>query len=163
MNSQDEISFQNIAKDIIYRSKYKELKNIKHHGLNRYIHIMRVSKFTYKISKFLHLDYVSATRAALLHDYFIESSEKNRKMLSNHPLIAYQNAIRDYDLNEKEINAITSHMFPLGKTLPKYKESWVLTIVDKCVALYEMSKFKLSNAVYLYSIFFVNMVFFGQK
>jgi len=162
MDSQDEISFKNIAKDIIYTSKFKELKNIKHHGLNRYIHIMRVSKFTYKVSKFLKLDYVSATRAALLHDYFTESSD-NKTVFANHPHIACENAMRDFGLNDKEKNAIASHMFPLGKTIPKYKESWVLTIVDKSVAMYEMSKFKLSNAIYLYSIFLINMIFFGQK
>lgn len=26
---------------------------------------------------------------------------------------------------------IKTHMFPLNKALPKYKESWVLTFVDK--------------------------------
>jgi len=162
MNSQDELSFENIAKDIIYTNKYKELKNIKHHGITRYIHIMRVAKFTYKISRFLKLDYVSATRAALLHDYFLESSE-NRKVFANHPKIACNNALEDYKLNEVEKNAITSHMFPLGKTLPKYKESWILTFVDKSVAVYEMSRFKLNNAITLYFIFFINMILFGQK
>lgn len=161
MNSQDEISFENIAKDIIYTDKYNELKNIKHHGLTRYIHIMRVSKFTYKISKFLRLDYVSATRAALLHDYFTESSDS--KVFANHPQIACENAMKDFKLNQKEQNAITSHMFPLGKTVPKYRESWILTLVDKSVAIYEMSRFKLSNALYLYSIFLINMLLFGQK
>lgn len=33
MNSQDDISFENIAKNIINKDKYKELKRIKHHGL----------------------------------------------------------------------------------------------------------------------------------
>ena len=162
MNSQYDISFENIAKNIINKDKYKELKRIKHHGLNRYIHIMRVSKFTYKISKFLHLDYVSATRAALLHDYFVESAD-NKKVFANHPQIASNNAIKDYGLNALEKNAIESHMFPLGKTLPKYKESWILTLVDKSVAIYEMSRFKLSNAIHLYSIFIINMILFGQR
>lgn len=162
MTSKKEISFENIAQDIIYKSKYKELKNISHHGLNRYIHIMRVSKYTYKISKFLKLDYVSATRAALLHDYFTESSN-NKEVFANHAHIASSNASKDYGLNIKEQNAIESHMFPLGKTLPKYKESWVLTLVDKTVAIYEMSRFKLSGALHLYSIFFINMLLFGQK
>ena len=162
MNSQDEISFENIAKDIIYTSKYKKLKDIKHHGLNRYIHIMRVSKFTYKITKFLKLDYVSATRAALLHDYFIESSD-NKEVFANHPHIALNNAMNDYGLNIKEQNAIESHMFPLGRTLPKYRESWILTLVDKTVAIYEMSRFKLSGVLHLYSIFLINMLLFGQK
>ena len=79
------IDFDTIASEIINKDKYISLKDDPHHGLNRYIHIMRVSKYTYKISKFLKLDYISATRAALLHDYFTESS--NNKEVFSHNLL----------------------------------------------------------------------------
>lgn len=164
---ESDISFDNIAHDIINTNKFNELKNEKHHGLTRYIHVMRVSKFTYKISKKLGMDYVSATRAALLHDYFtkndFDEESTSRKELVNHPSIACINALKEFKLNELEINAIESHMFPLSKTLPKYKESWLLTLVDKSVATYEMTKFKLSNALTIYTLFVMNMILFGQK
>lgn len=163
---QNEISFDDIAKTIINTSKFNELKSESHHGLTRYIHVMRVSKYTYKISKFLHLDYVSATRAALLHDYFtIEDFNgiTGIKRGIEHPNIAYDNALKDFELNKKEENAITAHMFPLGTTIPKYKESWVLTLVDKSIATYELSKYKFSNAIAVYTLFVINMLLFGQK
>ena len=43
------ISFSEISKDIINTNKFNELKKENHHGLTRYIHVMRVSKFTYKL------------------------------------------------------------------------------------------------------------------
>ena len=87
----DNISFNDIADSIINTKKFNELKSESHHGLTRYIHVMRVSKYTYKISKKLGFDYVSATRAALLHDYFTEydfNGTKGIKKGIDHPLIA---------------------------------------------------------------------------
>ncbi len=166
MQNNEDVSFENIAKNIITTDKFNELKKESHHGLTRYIHVMRVSKFTYKISKWLHFDYVTATRAALLHDYFTESDfngEKGLKKGVEHPKIACNNAMKDFDLTKKEQNAIVSHMFPLGKSIPKSKEGWVLTFVDKGVAVYELSKYKLSNAIAIYTLFIINMIFFGQR
>ena len=166
MNTSKDISFDNIALDIIKTNKFNELKNESHHGLTRYMHVLRVSKFTYKITKFLKMDYVSATRAALLHDYYTGSDLENiteARKLKEHPKVASNNALNDFNLNEIEINAIESHMFPIGKCLPKYKESWVLTTVDKGVATYEMTKFKWKNAIAVYMIFIMNMIMFGQK
>ena len=166
MNTSNDISFDNIALDIIKTNKFNELKNESHHGLTRYMHVLRVSKFTYNITKFLKMDYVSATRAALLHDYYTSSDLHDItevKKLNKHPKVASNNALNDFNLNKREINAIESHMFPLGKVLPKYKESWVLTTVDKGVAAYEMTKYKWKNAIALYMIFIMNMIMFGQK
>lgn len=166
MQPSNEISFDNIAKDIIKTNKFNELKNESHHGLTRYIHVMRVSKVTYKIAKFLRLDYVSATRAALLHDYYTARDLKDvsePKKLNLHPSVAKENAIKEFKLNKKEINAIEAHMFPLGKSFPKYKESWLLTGVDKTISTYEQYKFKWKNAIAVYTIFLINMIMFGQK
>lgn len=161
-----EISFDEIANNIINTDKFNELKKESHHGLTRYMHVMRVSRFTYKISKFLHLDYVSATRAALLHDYFTESDFNGVTGIKKglvHPTIAYNNACKDFYVNELEKNVIVSHMFPLGKVIPKYRESWVVTLVDKGVATYELSKYKFKNAITIYMLFIMNMILFGQK
>ena len=166
MQKSKNISFDNIAKDIIKTNKFNELKSERHHGLTRYIHVMRVSKFTYKIAKFLHMDYVSATRAALLHDYYTAKDFDNVteiKKLNMHPIIASNNASKEFELNAIEKNAIEAHMFPMGKTIPKYKESWLLTAVDKTVATYEQSKYKWKNSIALYMIFIMNMIMFGQK
>lgn len=162
----DNLDFLDIADSIINTKKFNELKKESHHGLTRDIHVMRVSKYTYKITKTLGMDYVSATRAALLHDYFTESDFNGTKGIKKgiyHPIIAFNNASKEFSLNEIEKNAITSHMFPLGKAIPKHKESWVLTLVDKSVATYELTKFKFKNAIAVYTIFLINMILFGQR
>ena len=100
-------SFESIANEIINSDKYQALKNENHHGLSRYDHSLRVARNTYKISKKLKLDYISATRGALLHDYFTNEEYRNTKGMkkySMHPVIALNNAIREYDLNQIEEN-----------------------------------------------------------
>ncbi len=144
------VKFDTIAKDIIKTDKFQSLKDEPHHGLSRYDHVMRVAKGTYRISSVLGMDYVSATRGALLHDYFNDFEYKNTKKTkkgSTHPVIALNNARCEHHLNKKEENIIISHMFPLGKIRPNCKESWVVTIVDKNVALYECTRYKFKNFV----------------
>ena len=133
-----DVSFETIANEIIYKDKYQSLKNDPHHGINRYMHSMNVAKRTYKISKKLKLDYVSATRGALLHDYFNDVDYKETKGMKKyriHPTIALNNALREFDLNSKEENIIVSHMYPFGKVKPNCKESWIVTTVDKSLAI----------------------------
>ena len=142
------VKFDIIAKDIIEKEKFLSLKNDPHHGLTRYDHVLRVAKNTYRLSKILRMDYISATRGALLHDYFNDSDYHNTKGMkknSLHPVIALNNARREYQLNGKEENIIVRHMFPLGKTKPNCKESWLVTSVDKGVATYECLRYKLKN------------------
>lgn len=135
-----ELSFDEIAKPIMKNKKYQKLAQESHHGITRMDHTMRVSKYVYKYSKKLGLDYVSATRGALLHDFFTNAEFGRRHGLIQglvHPDIALQNARGEFEVNEIEANAIECHMFPLNLKMPKYKEGWVLTLVDKGVAIYE--------------------------
>ena len=155
--------FESIASEIIYNDKYQSLKSENHHGLSRYDHSMRVARNTYKISKKLKLDYVSATRAALLHDYFTDEDYRNTKGMkkySMHPVIALNNAIREYDLNPIEENVIVSHMFPMGKVKPNCKESWLVTSVDKGVAIYECARYKAKEAFAFGFVLLINFLHF---
>lgn len=155
------IDFDTIASEIINKDKYISLKDNPHHGLNRYIHSMNVAKGTYRISKLLKMDYVSATRGALLHDYFNDSdyrSTKGFKKGAMHPVIALNNARREFELNEKEENIIVSHMFPLGDVKPNCRESWIVTGVDKIVAIRECGIYKLREKIALGVIFIVNFI-----
>ena len=50
---------------------------------------------------------------------------------------------RKISLSDIEKNIIWAHMFPIYVALPKYAESWVVTVTDKVVASYEFClKFK---------------------
>ena len=153
------VKFDVIAKDIIEKEKFKSLKEEPHHGLNRYDHVIRVAKGTYKVSKLLRIDYISATRGALLHDYYNDADFLNTKGLkkgSVHPVIALNNARCEYCLNKKEENIIISHMYPMGDYKPNCKESWIVSGVDKTVALYECARYKLKYSLYLFFICTIN-------
>ncbi len=152
--------FEYITKDIINKDKFQSLKDEPHHGINRYRHVMHVAKLTYHVGKGLHLDYVEATRGALLHDYFNNEEYgeiKGPKKNSVHPEIALNNAKKDHILTKKEENIIVSHMFPYGDIKPNCKESWLVTTVDKLVAVYECSFFKWKDQLSLFLIFIVNL------
>ncbi len=145
------VKFDVIAKDIIEKDKFQSLRCEPHHGLSRYDHVLRVAKNTYRISKLLRIDYVSATRGALLHDYFNDDDYNNTKGLkkgSMHPVIALNNARREYFLNQKEENIIVSHMFPVAPTrIPKYLESWIVNLIDDYIAIKEELEFKKKQAI----------------
>ena len=47
------------------------------------------------------------------------------------------NAQRDFGLSQIERNMILSHMFPMNKTLPRYRESVLLCTADKICATRE--------------------------
>lgn len=143
----NDISFETISKDILSNKKFQRIKTQRHHGITRMDHTLRVAKYVYEISKKLNLDYESATRAALLHDFFIDEEYgdiKGASKLVVHPDIALVNSKGEFEINAIVENAIQSHMFPMNKTLPRYKESWVLTAVDKGVALFECLVYKFS-------------------
>lgn len=152
--------FELITQGIIEKDKFQSLKNDPHHGLTRYDHVLRVARNTYRLSKVFRMDYESATRGALLHDYFNDSDYKTTKGLkkgSMHPVIALNNARREFELNSKEENIIVSHMFPMGNVKPNCKESWLVTVVDKIVAIYECGVFKFRERLALWLLFIINM------
>ena len=152
-------SFESIAEEIINSDKYQSLKGEDHHGLSRYDHSLRVAKNTYRLAKKMKLDYISATRGALLHDYFTDEDYRNTKGMkkySMHPVIALNNAIREYELNPIEENVIVSHMYPMGKTKP----NWLVTSVDKGVAIYDCARFKAKEAIAFTCILIINFLHF---
>ncbi|MBQ9013225.1 MAG: HD domain-containing protein [Bacilli bacterium] len=132
----------NLVNDILSNDEFKKLKEFKHHGDNRLNHVIRVSYYSYLISKRFNMNTRSVARAGLLHDFFLvnnqEISLKERiKVLITHPKLAVENSKKHFKLNKLEENIIISHMFPFYKALPKYKESWLVNTVDNAMAFYE--------------------------
>lgn len=149
-----------IINNIINNKDFLKIDSCRHHGITRLEHSLRVSYYSYKVSKFLKLDARQTARAGLLHDFFIdEQLNKKEKRLSAfyHPKKAVDNADTMFILTDKEKDIIYSHMFPLiPNHVPKYMESWVVSIVDKCVASYEFATsysktflFKIQNALFI--------------
>lgn len=156
-----------LVNDIYNNDSFSKIKKIEHHGVTRFDHSLRVSYYSYKIAKFLKLDYQSVARAGLLHDFFLsdENRDKKERFLSvfKHPKICVLNSIINFDLSRKEIDIISSHMFPISFKIPKYMESWIVSFVDKGVAIYEFSKkfswkFKIKYATNVYILFLINFL-----
>ena len=61
--------------DMNCRRLKEKMSEITHHGLDRKSHSIRVSYYSYKISKALGLDYKSTARAGLIHDFFFENNQ----------------------------------------------------------------------------------------
>ena len=75
----------------------------------------------------------------------------------------YQKNLRKLLDDNKEKNMIESHMFPMGNIMPKYKESWTLSLIDKGISTYEQYKNNWKPIIGVYIIFVINMIMFGQK
>ena len=69
------------------------------------------------------MDYISATRGALLHDYFTDEDYRNTKgfkKYSMHPVIALNNAIRE-EIKNKDTN-LKGQMVTQGTTPRRYTD-----------------------------------------
>ena len=114
-----------------------------HRGSNCYLHSFKVAKKAIKKSlnkKDINLEVVLL--GAILHDYYLYDWRKDRSKLKkhgkNHPGIAINNAIRDFDISDDVKNVIKSHMWPINiKDFPKSKEAKIVSLSDKAVTIYE--------------------------
>ena len=137
--------FKAIISDIAKNPNVLALKDhIQHANHSRYYHCLCVSYYTYAICKKLRLDYISAARGAMLHDFYFYNW-RNKKVEGQkkfhafrHPRIALNNAIEIFDLNDIEKDIIVKHMWPLTIRIPSYRESYIVTIVDKYCASHEL-------------------------
>lgn len=137
-------TFINIIKDLLENETVKKMKDYKqHYETNCFDHCLTASYYCYKICKKLGLDYISCSRAAMLHDLYLynwRKRENGRKELHafTHPKTAYINALKLTNLNVKESDIILKHMWPVTFfAFPKYKESFILTLIDKYCAINE--------------------------
>ncbi len=153
--------FCKLVNFIMSCDEYQKLKEIKHHGITRYEHSLRVAYYSYIITKVLKLDYKETTEAALLHDFFSNEVDNKNPIakLRQHPERAVENASKIIHLSEKQIDIIKTHMFPITFTPPKYLESWIVDIVDDVASIYERGKciprYCKTALISLYMLFFM--------
>lgn len=135
--------FQNIIRELITNPTVQKMKSYRqHYETTCFDHCYMVAYYCFLICKKYHLDYISATRAAMLHDLFLYDwriRQDDRKGLHafTHGKQACQNACELFDLNKKEKDIIIKHMWPLTVEFPKSIEGFVLSFVDKYCALSE--------------------------
>ena len=155
--------FENTFSDYINHPKVSEMKNYSHHGINRYDHSYRVALHTYRITKLFHLNYESATKAAILHDFFLDEVENKNAIerLTDHPDVDVSNAKKYFNINEMEEDIIKKHMFPITTSPPKYMEGWIVDFVDDYVSIFERIKSFSSSIKYsvMYQFLFFLLFF----
>lgn len=140
INSLDE-EYKKLIDPIIKTKEFQKRKNYHHHE-NRsvYYHSLLVSYRSYKLAKKLNLDYKSTAIAGILHDFYYNDWQLNRKKKKIdrahgfvHAKEALENSNKNFKnfLNKKIENSILRHMFPLTLIPPFYLEGWIICLVDK--------------------------------
>ena len=161
MSLQKTLEYNKIVEDILTHEEFLKLQHELHHGISRFEHSKRVSVVTFNLCKKLNLDAERVTRAALLNDFYTDSDTtlyNARETLKKHPEIALENACKYFDIDEVQKDIIEKHMFPATKELPSYKESFLVSMVDKAVAAHEMYRFKLSMYLGIFVVFVCNIL-----
>ena len=165
MNSLNDLQFINIVKEYMNNDNFQRIKEIEHHGITRLEHCIKVSYYSYVVAKILKLDYEQTAIGGLLHDFFISPEDRTKmerfESVFTHPKLALKTAESEFDLTLKEKDMIRSHMFPINFSVPKYMESWIVSIVDKCVATSEFAvkfRFRVKYAYNLLLLFTVSLM-----
>ena len=162
-----DLQYMSIVNNILDNDEFVKIKKIEHHGISRYDHSLKVSYYSYKIAKVLHLDYEQTAVGGLLHDFFLSPENRTQKerlkSVFTHPKQAVAMARTQFELTKKEEDMIRSHMFPINLSVPKYAESWIVSLVDKCVATNEFAikfRFRLKYAYNLFLLFAISFIKF---
>ena len=144
MNKYDE-EFLNYIKDIINSDEFIKRKEYEHHeNESVYDHSLKVAYSSYLFAKKHNLNVRDISIGALLHDFYKEpwkNNTKHKPLLKKHGFVhakeARDNAYLYFPqlMNERVENIILRHMFPLNIHPPKYREAWIVTLMDKKCSL----------------------------
>ncbi len=142
-NWQDDKEYVSLVNDLMNREEVQKLKEFKqHHYSNRLEHSINVSFRSYRVAKKMNGNVRATARAGLLHDLFYydwhtqKFSEGTHAYV--HPRIALKNAEKITAISDLEKDIIVKHMWLATIAPPKYKESYIVTFVDKYCACQEL-------------------------
>lgn len=139
------IDYYSCVSDLLSNAEVNKLKMFRHHIFTtRFQHSLNVSYYNFRLCKLLNLDFKAAARAGLLHDFFFYNRKEHQNKLSSHsaehPAVALENAVSMFTINDIEADMIVNHMWPMTTTLPRYRETFVITVVDKFCAVGEVGQ-----------------------
>ncbi len=152
-------------KPILLSPEFQKRMKFKHHYKSVFYHCTLVSYRSYKFSLKRKCNSTNCAIAGLLHDFYpfpwqysVDLEEMDRIYIENlkvkkslfkkhgftHAREALENTHKFYPeyTNKRIDNAILRHMFPLNIALPKYSESWIVTMEDKLVSINELGRKK---------------------
>jgi len=169
--------YYDIVSNIITDDRFKELKEDTHHNTNKYDHLIRVSKLSYKIAKRTNANVKEVTTAGLLHDFFHGGRKDNQaNSYLNHPYTSAKNAKDCFNINDREAEIIKTHMFhhtffrsilpfinpdekvKIKDGKPKSKEAWIVCLSDLIVSAYEGIRYNVGGKMALYILFICNFI-----
>ena len=139
--------YEEHIQDLIQNELVLSMKDyIQHSDIHCLEHCLYVSYSSYRICRRLGFDYRSAARGGMLHDFFLYDWHIIQPHIGLHGLvhshIALHNANKHFLLNEIEKDVIQKHMWPLTIILPKYKEAFIVALVDKYCSGMEILNFR---------------------
>ena len=137
--------FTEIINKIINNDEYQKRKEYMHHeNESVYEHSLKVAYLSYLFAKKHNLDIKNTVIGALLHDFYYrpwqEDTEK-KSFFKQHGFVHAAEALENAKLifpeymNPMVEDIILKHMFPLNIRLPRYKESYVVCLMDKYSSL----------------------------
>lgn len=142
-----EKEFYRIAEPILRNSEFQRRRTFLHHQDSVYEHSLRVAWVAYKMAKYIQkykkVNIQNVVVGALLHDFYLIPWRENKNSIPwkkhgfTHGKVASNNSYQFFPnlMNDRTINAIERHMFPLTIIPPKYIEGWIITTADKYVSL----------------------------
>lgn len=140
---QQDSEYMSHVSDLLEREEVQKLDEyIQHVYSTRLEHSISVSYYSFCIARKYGMDAKATARAGLLHDLFYHDWRVTKFAEGTHaymhPRIACANAEKLTVLSELEKDIIIKHMWLATIALPKYKESFVVTFVDKYCACEEV-------------------------
>lgn len=138
--------FEECLADLLNHDTVQQMKHYMQHGeISCLRHCLFVSYLSFCLSRLLGLDSRSVARGALLHDLFLydwhDTRPEDGLHAFVHPTIALRNASALFMLNAIEKDIIFNHMWPVTPRLPRYRETFVVLMVDKYCAVMECLEF----------------------
>jgi len=136
--------FLRCVQDLLDTPEVRSMRQFPHHPRTTcYEHSVCVAYVSYRLARRWGLDYRAAARAGLLHDLYLYNSREKPSYYGNqcftHPVVALKNAwALCGSLTPMEENIIVSHMWPLARKMPRYKEALVVNLADKLCATAEV-------------------------
>lgn len=151
-----------IVKEILIHPEFQLRKLFRHHkNKSVFAHCIEVSYSSFLAAKYFNASIRVCAIAGLLHDFYPNAwlyseelvdydSSYLRELTIKKPLLKYHafvhakeasiNYVKYFpNLEDKRItNAIKRHMFPLNIIPPRYKESWIVSLIDKRRSIFEL-------------------------
>ena len=120
--------------DLLSHPKVLETQHHVHHGIAKYDHLIRVTRYSALLARLIRADERVCTRAALIHDI-----DSRYGTLTNHGEVAARWAAEQGE-DDAVCAAIVGHMYPLGPA-PTTREGWILSVADKAASVADLTDY----------------------